>query len=129
MWLGFRDDVTGDDLAAWVANQDVAALRGAVNEVEVAPGDVLYVPAGLPHALGEGILMVELQEPTDFSVLLEWQGFAVDGAEEGHLGVGWPAALETVDRSAWPPDRLAALRRSTPDGDRVARQDPGPPDA
>ena len=120
VWLGFRDGVAADDLAAWVADQDVAALRGAVNELEVSPGDVLYVPAGLPHALGEGILMVELQEPTDFSVLLEWQGFAVDGAADGHVGVGWPAALDAVDRSAWPPDRLAALRRSTPDGERVS---------
>ena len=119
VWLGFRDDVAADDLAAWVANQDVAAIRGAVNEVDVTPGDVLYVPAGLPHALGQGILMVELQEPTDFSLLLEWRGFAVDGAADGHLGVGWPTALEAVDRSAWPADRLAGLRRSTPDGERV----------
>jgi hypothetical protein len=39
------------------------------------------VPAGLPHAIDPGLFLVELQEPTDFSVLLEWEGFAADGAE------------------------------------------------
>ena len=31
-------------------------------------GDAVFVPAGTPHAIGDGILMLELQEPTDFSV-------------------------------------------------------------
>ena len=51
-------------------SQDVAALLAATNRVPVAPGDALLCPAGTPHAIGEGVLLLELQEPTDFSVLL-----------------------------------------------------------
>ena len=40
----------------------------------------MVVPAGLPHAIDPGVFPVELQEPTDFSVLLEWEGFAPDPA-------------------------------------------------
>ncbi len=69
----------------------------------------MLVPAGVPHAIGEGVLLVELQEPTDFSVLLEWEGFAVDGAVAGHLGLGFDLALECVDRSGWGRERLAEL--------------------
>ena len=54
--------------------------------------------------------MVELQEPTDFSVLLEWAGFAIDGDAEGHLGLGFERALEALDRSAWSGARLERLR-------------------
>jgi mannose-6-phosphate isomerase len=81
----------------------------ALNRVPVRPGDALFVPGGLPHAIGEGILMVELQEPSDLWIWLEWEGFAVDGRRDGHLGLGFDAALEAVDRSCWDSGRLRAL--------------------
>jgi mannose-6-phosphate isomerase len=52
-------------------------------------------------------------------VLLEWEGFAIDGRANGNLGLGWDAALDAVDRSAWTPERVAALRRTTSNGERV----------
>jgi len=73
----------------------------------VAPGDAILCPAGLPHAIGDGVLLVEIQEPTDFSVLLEYEGF---GLADGHLGLGYDQALQCVDRGAWTPGRLATLR-------------------
>ena len=42
------------------------------------PGTSLFVPAGTVHTIGAGILLVELQEPTDLSVLLEWRRFGVE---------------------------------------------------
>ena len=124
--LGFRDEVDRATLARWVDEQDVDALRASLNALTVTAGDVVYVPAGAPHAIGEGILMVELQEPTDFSVLLEWEGFAIDGRADGHLGLGWETALEAVDRSAWSEERARAHLRATPEGERVSLL---PPDA
>jgi mannose-6-phosphate isomerase len=57
------------------------------------------------------VFLVEVQEPTDFSVLLERRGFVVDEARDGHLGLGDELALSCVDRSGWGAERLAALRR------------------
>lgn len=116
--LGFTRDVAAGELAGWVHAQDAAALLEAMHRVPVGVGDAVLVPAGIPHAIGEGLLVVELQEPTDLSVLLEWDGFAVDGTAEGHLGLGFDRALECVDRSGWGRDALAALwgdRRGTAD--------------
>src|SRR5262249_47409947 len=48
---------------------------------------------------------VELQQPTDLSVMLEWRGF-VGSAADGHLGVGYETALGCVDLSAWNPGQL-----------------------
>ena len=62
------------------------------------------MPAGTPHAIGAGILMVELQEPTDFSVLLEWAGFELS-EDDGHLNLGWDeraAAADLRAARAWP---------------------------
>ena len=108
--LGFTRDVEAEELARWVVAQDVAMLLGTTNRIPVRSGDAILCPAGLPHAIGANILLVELQEPTDFSVLLEWEGLDIDGPTEGHLGLGFPTALQTVDRSAWDAERLAALR-------------------
>ena len=39
---------------------------------------------------------VELQEPTDLSALLEWEGFAVDGNKDGHLGLGFETVTDAL---------------------------------
>jgi mannose-6-phosphate isomerase len=107
--VGFAEDVDERTLKGWVDAQATGSLLGSLNELPVRAGDALFVPAGTPHAIGEGILIVELQEPSDLSVLLEWEGFAIDGPTEGHLGLGFEVALGAVDRSAWDDERLAGL--------------------
>src|SRR5438270_874270 len=91
-------------------DQDGDAMLAAMHALPVAPGDGVLVPAGLPHAIGEGVLLVELQEPTDFSVLMQWEGFELDGPAEGHLGLGFDLALRCVDRRGWALDALQELR-------------------
>jgi mannose-6-phosphate isomerase len=113
VWLGFREDVDLEVLAGWVDRQDRAVMLDALNELTVAPGDCLFVPAGLPHAIGRGIFLVELQEPSDLSVLLEWTGFDVDGRRDGHLGLGFDVALQSVRRGALRGDELAELKSQT----------------
>jgi mannose-6-phosphate isomerase len=63
--------------------------------------------------------MVELQQPSDLSVLLEWAGFEFDGAREGHLGIGFDAALDSVTRTAIGEDELTRLKRSADDAREV----------
>ncbi|MDT4980932.1 MAG: mannose-6-phosphate isomerase, partial [Pseudonocardiales bacterium] len=59
--LGFHDDVDPAQLTSWVDQQDRAAMLSALHGIAVRPGDTVYVPAGLPHAIGAGILLLELQ--------------------------------------------------------------------
>jgi len=108
-YLGFRDEVDPAALRRQVREQDTGPLLAALNPVPVRAGDAILVPAGLPHALGAGVFLTELQEPTDFSVLLEWRGYALDGEADGHLDLGFDTALGCVDTSAWDAARLAAL--------------------
>ena len=107
--LGFSRDVAAEELSAWVAGQQVEQMLAATNRVPIKAGDAVLCPAGMPHAIGEGVLLVEIQEPTDFSVLLEYDGFALDGAADGHLKLGFDLALECVDRRAWSPTQVRDL--------------------
>ncbi|MGH2662673.1 MAG: class I mannose-6-phosphate isomerase [Actinomycetota bacterium] len=120
VFLGFRRDVHGPELATWVNGQERSTMLEAMNRIPIRAGDAVLVPAGVPHAIGEGVFLVELQEPTDFSVLLEWDGFGIDGVREGHLSLGFDVALGCVDRSGWGPSELPRLLNHRPreDGTR-----------
>jgi mannose-6-phosphate isomerase len=112
VFLGLREAVELATLANWVERQDTAAMLAALNRVRAQPGDAFFVPAGTLHAIGEGLLIVELQEPSDLSVLLEWEGFEIDGPADGHLGLGFDTALEAADREPLGADQLMRLRAS-----------------
>jgi mannose-6-phosphate isomerase len=116
--LGFTRDVDAGELDRWVTGQKVADMLAATNHVPVSAGDAIVCPASLPHAIGRDILLVEIQEPTDFSVLLEWDGYDID-PEDGHLGLGFEQALRCVDRASWDGARIADLRRARRGGRAV----------
>ncbi len=93
---GFTETAEPDTLRGWVERQDAEEMLAALKPIDVTPGDAVLVPAGTMHAIGEGILILELQEPTDLSVLVEYAKFGVtDGSE--HLHLGWDTALQAAD--------------------------------
>jgi mannose-6-phosphate isomerase len=113
--LGWRDDVDPDELAGRRESQDSAWMLSRMHEVPVRPGDGILVPAGQVHAIGEGVFVVEAQEPTDFSILLEWSVTTSD-REDSHLGLGFEVAMAAVSHRALAPDDLTALTRHLADG-------------
>jgi mannose-6-phosphate isomerase len=51
----------------------VERILGCFEKIPVEKGDVFLVPGGFPHAIGEGIFMIEVMEPTDFVVRIEFE--------------------------------------------------------
>jgi mannose-6-phosphate isomerase len=94
--IGFREKMNKADVGAMVAKHDSEGLLNSLVFKEVKAGDAIFVPAGVVHAIESGIFVLELQEPTDLSILLEWDGFAVDGDKDGHLNLGFDKALEAL---------------------------------
>lgn len=107
--LGFSRDVSDSELATMVAEQDVDAILAAMHLLEVKAGDSLYVPPGLPHAIGAGVFIIEVQEPEDMSILLEWKDYALDGPANGHIGIGFDVALAATDTRGWSAAEIEAL--------------------
>jgi mannose-6-phosphate isomerase len=107
--LGFKRDVTADELNGWARDQDIEAMLAVTNQLPVSAGDTVLCPAGTPHAISEGILIVELQEPADLSIMLEWSTFSLS-EEDATLGLPLAEALSCIDRRACSPERLKELR-------------------
>ncbi len=108
VFVGTHRAVPHQEWAHLVEEQDSEAMLELLRPLTVRSGDAILVPAGTPHAIGQGLLVLELQEPTDLSILLEWRDFDIDGARDGHLGLGFDAAIGAIR-----PDALtdAALER------------------
>ena len=118
--LGLGTSVPASTVARWVCEQDVAAMLSAMREASVSAGQVFFVPAGTLHAVGAGILLVELPEPTDLSVLLEWRRFGASSGVE-HLRLGCERALAALDLSATTPERLLVRASDAALADQVRK--------
>jgi mannose-6-phosphate isomerase len=116
MHLGLRESIDLQTLNSWVEDQDSEVMLQALNKVPVSAGDALFVPAGTLHTIGSGITLIELQEPSDMSVVVEWRNAGVSNGDE-HLQLGWdtilPAAYLDVAAPIHVPARLAEPEKSS----------------
>ena len=74
---GFKRDVTRDELRSAIEKTELPPL---LNSVPVKAGDVFFVPAGLLHAIGKGILICEIQQNSDTTYrVYDWGRVGADG--------------------------------------------------
>ena len=109
VYLGWRDDVDPDELGRRREGQDGAWMLERMHRIDVLAGDGIVVPAGTVHAIGAGVFVAEVQEPTDFSIVLEWS-VTTSGREDSHLGLGFDTVMPAVSHQRLDLDRLGSLR-------------------
>ena len=111
--LGFREGVDKQSFRRQMERQDSPAMTESLHRIPVKAGDVYFVKAGLPHAIGEGVFLIEAQEPTDFSIVAEWADFPI-APEDAHLGLGWDVAFDCFDFTGYQPTQLLRDYRMEP---------------
>ena len=63
IYIGFnRKDITREE---YIAAINEGRLPELLNKVEVKPGDTFFIPAGTIHALGKGVVVLEIQQTSD----------------------------------------------------------------
>ncbi len=78
LYVGLKKGVTEEVLLDSIENQDV---ENVVNFYPVQKGDVFYIPAGTVHAIGKGVLLAEIQQPSDITFrLYDWNRLDEAGA-------------------------------------------------
>jgi mannose-6-phosphate isomerase len=102
--LGFQKDIS---LSTWkriVFEQDIDSMDDCFEKIPVAPGEVWLVPGGLPHAIGEGVTVLEIMEPSDLVVRCEFEreGIVVP-PEARYMGQNPELAMDIFDMTARSP--------------------------
>ncbi|MGI6005780.1 MAG: class I mannose-6-phosphate isomerase [Christensenellales bacterium] len=70
-YLGhFKEGVTKEKFKQLYRQTDIPALEALCHKIPIEKGEMVLVKTGVPHALGPGVLVLELQEPSDAGVRL-----------------------------------------------------------
>lgn len=94
--LGFRPGITRERWVALFEAQDIAGMIDALHRIPVRPGQALLVEGGVPHAIGPGCFLLEIQEPTDYTIRVERvtpQGLAIPDLL-CHQGLGFQTMFD-----------------------------------
>ncbi len=99
VYFGFKPGITREKWKALFDVQDIPGMLDCLHRFEVAPGDTIYIPGGVPHAIGAGCLLAEIQEPTDYTIRVELttpSGYRIDD-EMCHRGMGFDRMFDCFD--------------------------------
>ncbi len=115
IYVGFQRPPTPAQLREWIVTQNLAAIEACFDKIPVRPGDTFIIPGGTPHALGAGVFMVEIQEPSDLVVRFEFEraGYVLPAASR-FMGRGLDFCLDVFNLTALTAGDLATRVRCTP---------------
>lgn len=71
VYLGFQEGVTKEKWREAILRQNKDEMLSMLCRIPVTKGDFIFVDGGMPHAIGAGCFLAELQEPSDLMVVAE----------------------------------------------------------
>ena len=75
VWRGLAEGVTRADIQRCTTERGTAegTLESLLHSFEVEAGDTIYIPAGMVHTIGAGVLLAEVQQNSDTTYRLhDW---------------------------------------------------------
>ncbi len=115
IYYGFKEGVTREDFLDAVkrSEEDKKAMSALLNKLPAQKGDVYLIPAKMVHAIGCGCLILEVQEPTDYTIQPEaWCGDFLLNDYQKYLGLDHNLAMECFDFSVQGEEALKKGRKN-----------------
>lgn len=100
LYFGFKDKITKEELSILEERSETEKniMDKVLHGVDAKVGDIWLIKAGLVHAIGAGCTIIEVQEPTDFTIQPErWLGDYHNSYEEEYIGLDKSTALDAVN--------------------------------
>ena len=109
VYMGFREFVTKELWRELFETQNIKGMLNAMHKIEVKPGDTILVTGGTPHAIGAGCFMLEIQEPSDYTMRTEKITVAGEALTpmQIHYGVGEEKMLDCFE---YVPESLESVK-------------------
>lgn len=109
IYTGFRKKTTREEYLNYFNEKNLASL---INATPVKAGDTFFIPAGMVHAIGAGVLLTEIQQTSDITYrIYDWDRVDAGGKpREIHTSL----ALDAIDFDLDSPN----LIRKTPETNR-----------
>lgn len=77
LYAGFKTPINAQEYRRLIAEGDITTVLA---KHRVHPGDVFYIPAGRVHAIGEGIVLAEIQQSSDLTFrIYDYGRLGMDG--------------------------------------------------
>lgn len=124
IYFGFKDGVDKETFLKAIEDSetDKDAMERLMEYREPKVGDVFLVPARTVHAIGAGCLILEVQEPTDFTIQPErWCGEYRLSDDEMYIGLTKEDAVECFKFEKAPDTRLTPEVVSDRDGVKLEK--------
>lgn len=119
VYMGFKDGVTKEAWRRLFELQDVGGMLNCLNKIEVKVGDTYLISGGMPHAIGAGCFLVEIQEPTDYTLRTEKitpSGLIISD-QACHYGIGFDSMFECFEYTPLAPEKANRPPRIIEAGD------------
>ena len=110
VYCGFKKGITRDRWESLFKSQDIVGMLACLNRIEVTPGMVILIRGGMPHAIGDGCFLIEIQEPTDYTIRIERttpSGQKVPD-ESCHQGLGFARMFDCFDYRGYTQEEILA---------------------
>ena len=121
IYLGFKEGITREEWKRVFDTQDIPAMLGCLHKFEVKSGDTFLIKGGVPHAIGAGCFLVEVQEPTDYTIRTERvtpRGIAVADFM-CHQGLGFDRMFDCFDYSGASAEKILEEYHIPPRGEDI----------
>ncbi len=109
IFFGFKDGVTKEDFEKVIdlSETDLDAMERLMESITPKKDEVYFVPARTVHAIGKGCLILEVQEPTDFTIQPEhFCGEYKLNDKEMYLGLERSVAVSCFDFGKAPDSKI-----------------------
>lgn len=115
--LGFKQGITREKWKSLFEKQDIRGMLDSLHKVPVKAGDTFIIHGGVPHAIGSGCFLIEIQEPTDYTLRVERT--TPEGKKMPdmlcHQGAGFDKMLDCFHYEGYTEEQMLKLWGVTPE--------------
>ncbi|TWT55680.1 type I phosphomannose isomerase catalytic subunit [Rubinisphaera italica] len=103
LYAGLKSGITRNDFVKALAAGNITSC---LHRIEPKQGEVYYIPAGTIHALGDGILVAEIQQSSDLTYRIHDWGWVDENGQPRELHL--KEALECIDFECGPVEPVSS---------------------